>query len=357
MLQINRFIHKRGKSVGLPPGTPTYGGEPKEEPIRITVLDYNEESCLETEASSIDECASFKKDGTTTWINVDGLHDEKLISSFGEIFDIHPLALEDIANPWQRPKMEDYEQFLYVVIRMLYYDTERHEVAGEQVSLILTDNCVISFQERPGDIFDTLRERIRKGKGRIRRMGPDYLLYALLDTVVDQYFLILEKIGEHIEELENQVIENPVPESVRKIHRLKQEMIFLRKSVWPLRELVNNMERGESRLVTKPTQRYLRDVYDHAIQVIDTVETFRDMLSGMHDTYLSSLSNRMNEVMKMLTIIATIFIPLTFIAGIYGMNFDVMPELRWPWGYAGVLVLMLMIGIGMVVYFKRKRWL
>jgi magnesium transporter len=357
MLRINRFIHKRGKSVGLPPGTPTYGGERKEEDIQITVLDYDEGRFNETDVPEIEECLRYKDSGTTTWINVDGIHDADLIADFGRLFEIHPLALEDIVNPWQRPKVEDYDRFLYVVIRMLSYDDERKEVLGEQVSLILTDHCVFSFQERPGDIFEGLRERIRKGKGRIRRMGADYLLYALLDTLVDQYFLILEKLGERIEELENEVITSPVPESVKNIHRLKREMIYLRKAVWPLRELLNTLERGESRLVTEATQRYLRDVYDHAFQVIDTVETFRDMLSGMHDTYLSSLSNRMNEVMKVLTIIATIFIPLTFIAGIYGMNFEVMPELRWPWGYAGVLLLMLMVGIGMVVYFKRKRWL
>ena len=357
MLRINRFIHRRSNTVGLPPGTTTYVGEPKEEHIRITLLDYDEEDLNETEVSDVEECASCKESGTTTWINVDGIHDEHLISGFGNLFDIHPLSLEDITNTWQRPKVEDHGEYLFVVMRMLTYDESRNEVIGEQVSLILRDRCVISFQERPGDIFEGLRDRIRKGKGRIRRMGADYLLYALLDTVVDQYFLILERLGERIEDLENRVINAPVPESVKDIHRLKQEMIFLRKAVWPLRELVNTLERGESHLVTEATQRYLRDVYDHTIQVIDTVETFRDMLSSLHDTYLSSLSNRMNEVMKVLTIIATIFIPMTFIAGIYGMNFEVMPELKWPWGYAGVWVVILMIGVGMLVYFRRKRWL
>jgi len=357
MLRINRFVHRRGLKVGLPPGTTTYSGEPKDEHIRITVLDYDEKSYHETEVAKIEECLPFKGSETTSWINVDGIHDAELISDFGELFEIHPLALEDISNSWQRPKVEDYDDFLYVVVRMLSYDEQGKEVTGEQVSLILTDHCVISFQERPGDIFEGLRERIRKGKGRVRRMGADYLLYALLDTVVDQYFLILEKLGDRIEELENEVITSPVPESVRNIHHLKREMIFLRKAIWPLRELVNTLERGESKLVAKATQRYLRDVYDHAIQVIDTVETFRDMLSGMHDTYLSSLSNRMNEVMKVLTIIATIFIPLTFLAGIYGMNFEYMPELKWPWGYAAVWGAMLVIGACMVVYFKRRRWL
>ncbi len=357
MLRINRFIHRRGVNVGLPPGTATYSGEPKEEHIRITVLDYNGETFHETEVSGIEECAHCKGSEATTWINVDGIHDASLISEFGKLFEIHPLALEDIANPWQRPKLEDYDQFLYVVLRMLSYDEAHNEVTGEQVSLILTDHCVISFQERPGDIFEGLRERIRKGKGRIRNMGADYLLYSLLDTVLDQYFLILERLGERIEDVENQVISDPRPDSINDIHRLKQEMIFLRKAVWPLRELINVLERGESPLMTEAVHRYLRDAYDHTIQAIDTVETFRDMLASLHDTYLSGLSQRMNEVMKVLTIIATIFIPLTFIAGIYGMNFDKMPELRWPWGYGGVLALMLMIGIGMIVYFKRKRWL
>jgi magnesium transporter len=242
-------------------------------------------------------------------------------------------------------------------LKMLYLDNETSETQVEQVSLVFGKNFVISFQEKQGDIFETIRERIRNGKGRIRKMGTDYLAYALIDAVVDHYFIILEKDGEKIEELEDKVVSDPKPETLQKIHRLKREMIFLRRSVWPLRELVNSLERGESPLIHKATRIYLRDVYDHTIQVIDTLETYRDMLSGMHDTYLSSISNRMNEVMKVLTIIATIFIPLTFIAGIYGMNFEFMPELKWRWAYFSVWGVILIVAVFMLIFFRRKKWL
>ncbi len=233
---------------------------------------------------------------------------------------------------------------------------DEHEIKAEQISLILGSNFIISFQEREGDVFNHVRERIKKGKGRIRRMGADYLAYALLDAIVDSYFAILEKFGETIEMMQEELVTNPAPETLQKIHTLKREMIFLRKSVWPLREVVNSLTRGEASLIHESTGIYLRDVYDHTIQVIDTIETFRDMVSGMLDIYLSSVSNKMNEVMKVLTIIATIFIPLTFVAGIYGMNFKSMPELEWRWGYLMVWVVMIIVFSVMVIYFKRKKW-
>ena len=292
-----------------------------------------------------------------TWINIDGIHEVNIIEKIGKHFDLHPLIMEDIVNTEQRPKMEDFGHYVYVVLRMLYFDEEAHEVKGEQVSLILGENFVISFQEKEGDIFNPIRERIRNNKGRIRKMGADYLAYSLLDTIVDNYFTILEKLGDRIEEMEERLVSDPRPETLQEIHKLKREMIFLRKSVWPLREVINGLERGESSLVHKASRIYLRDVYDHTIQVIDTVETFRDMLSGMHDTYLSSISNRMNEIMKVLTIIATIFIPLTFIAGIYGMNFKFMPELEWRWAYFIVWLVIVIVAISMIFFFRRKKWL
>jgi len=240
---------------------------------------------------------------------------------------------------------------------MLHYDEHENGVKAEQVSLILGPTWVISFQESWGDVFDSVRERIRGDKGRIRKVGADYLAYALIDAVVDNYFMILEKVGEDIEEIEDELVTNPVPETLQTLHNLKRQMIFLRKSVWPLREVISRLERWESPLIQKSTHIYLRDVYDHTIQVIDAVETFRDMLSGMLDIYLSSVSNRMNEVMKVLTIIATIFIPLTLVAGLYGMNFRYMPELEWRWSYPLVLLVMLTIGVLMVMYFRKKRWL
>ena len=320
-------------------------------------MDYDETQFQEREIKEIDECFPFKETPTVTWINVDGVHDVGLIQKLGNNFDLHPLIIEDIVHTQQRPKMEESENYIYIVLKMLYFDNAQNETQVEQVSLVFGKNFVISFQEKEGDIFETIRERIRNGKGRIRKMGTDYLAYALIDAVVDHYFIILENDGEKIEELEDKVVADPKPETLQKIHRLKREMIFLRRSVWPLRELVNSLERGESPLIHKATRIYLRDVYDHTIQVIDTLETYRDMLSGMHDTYLSSISNRMNEVMKVLTIIATIFIPLTFIAGVYGMNFEFMPELKWRWAYFGVWGVIFVVAIGMVIYFKRRKWL
>jgi len=292
-----------------------------------------------------------------TWINVDGLHQLGVLESVGDRLGLHPLVLEDILNTGQRPKMEDFGGYIYIVFKMFYSNEMNDEIVEEQISLILGPAFVISFQERRGDVFDALRERIRSDRGRIRKMGADYLTYALLDSVVDNYFVVLEKLGEKMEFLEEELVTHPTTETLQVIHNLKREMAFLRKSVWPLREIVSGLERGESALIQESTGLYLRDVYDHTIQVIDTVETFRDMLSGMLDIYLSSVSNRMNEVMKVLTIIATIFIPLTLIVGIYGMNFQHMPELGWRWGYPLVWLVMLTIGGLMLVYFKRKRWL
>ncbi|MBN1221618.1 MAG: magnesium/cobalt transporter CorA, partial [Candidatus Aminicenantes bacterium] len=322
---MNRLYRKGKKKIGIPPGTPIYVGEERKEKVKITLIDYNEEHFEEKEIEVIDDCFPCKATPSVSWINVDGIHRVDIVEMLGKHFELHPLIQEDICHTGQRPKMEDGGHYIYIVLNMLQYDEEGKETKAEQVSLILGKNYVISFQEKEGDIFESIRERIRNGKGRIRKMGPDYLTYAIIDAIVDNYFLILEKEGDRIEDLEERVISDPRPDTLQEIHRLKREMIFMRKSVWPLREVVNNLERGEFNLVQKTTRLFLRDVYDHTIQVMDSVETFRDMLSGMHDTYLSSISNRMNEIMKVLTIIATIFIPITFIAGIYGMNFEFMP--------------------------------
>jgi magnesium transporter len=288
---------------------------------------------------------------------LDGIHQVEILEQLGECMGVHPLVLEDILNTDQRPKLEDFDDYLFIVLKMSHYDDQNGEMEVEQISLILGPNYVVSFQERPGDVFDPIRERITNGRGRIRKLGADYLAYALIDAIVDHYFVVLEQIGEKIEFLEEELITDPTPETLQTIHNLKREMIFLRKSVWPLREVVGGLERRESPLIGESIAVYLRDVYDHTIQVIDTLETFRDMISGMLDIYLSSVSNRMNEVMKVLTIIATIFIPLTLIAGIYGMNFKHMPELEQPWGYPVVWGVMLATAIVMLIYFRRKKWL
>ena len=352
-----RFVKKSSKMKGLPPGELIHIGEKKTEKVKITVIDYSSDKFQEKEVKKAEDCFSFKRKPTVTWINVDGLHQIDVIGKLGECFEIHPLVLEDILNTDQRPKIEDFEKYIFIVLKMLYTEEKTHEIHSEQVSLILGNNFVISFQESIGDVFDTIRERIRNSKGRIRKMGADYLAYGLIDAIVDNYFIILEKIGEKIEGIENEIVANPTPEKLQTIHNLKREMIYLRKSVWPLREVISGLQRGESKLVKKPTHIYLRDLYDHTIQVIDTIETFRDMTSSMLDIYMSSVSNKMNEVMKVLTIFAAIFIPLTFIAGVYGMNFQYMPELDLQWGYFAALFVMLIVGVSLLFYFRRKKWL
>lgn len=352
-----RLIKKRSKKSGLPPGTLVHIGEEKAGEARITVIDYDEATFHEEKLKTTEECLVFKDRPATTWIDIEGVHDIETVRKLGECYGFHPLMLEDISNTDQRPKVEDYDGYLYIVLKMLHNGGGAN-VVTEQISLILGKNFVISFQEGiEGDAFNTIRDRIRTGKGKIRSMGADYLAYSLIDAIVDNYFISLEQIGEKIEGLEDELVTNPTSKTLQKIHELKRELIYLRKAVWPLREVISIMERGESSLIKDSTRIYLRDVYDHTIHVIDTIETSRDMLSGMLDIYLSSVSNRMNEIMKFLTIIGTIFMPLTFIVGVYGMNFDYMPELRWRWGYFAIMGLMAVIGILMIFYFKKKKWL
>jgi magnesium transporter len=354
---MTKWVKRRSKKAGLPPGALVHIGARMAETLKMTVIDYDETHVEEKEIRTIEECFPFQDKPSVTWINIDGLHQVEILEKLEEGYHIHPLVLEDILNTDQRPKMEEYDGYLFIVLKMLDYDDQSNGVITEQISLILGPHFIFSFQEKEGDVFNSVRERIRNGKGRIRKMGTDYLAYALLDAVVDNYFIILERLGGKIEGLEERLVTHPTTSTLQEIHHLKRELIFLRKAVWPLREVVVGLERGESPLVQESTRVYLRDVYDHTIQVIDTVETFRDMVSGMLDIYLSSISNRMNAVMKVLTIIATIFIPLTFIAGIYGMNFKYMPELEWRWGYPIILLIMFVIGVLMLFYFRKRKWL
>lgn len=352
-----RFIKRVSKKIGLAPGTLVHVGERKIEQLQLKLIDYDADHFQEKEIEAIEESFPFKDAPTVTWINIDGLHEVDVIEKIGKHFNLHPLILEDIVNTGQRPKMEDFEDYLFAVLKMLHYDQKNDQIEAEQISLVVGPNFLLSFQERPGDVFNGVRERLRKAKGRIRKAGTDYLAYALVDAVVDEYFLILETVGEKMEVMEEELVANPTPQTLQNIHDMKREMIFFRKQVWPLRELVSGLSKGESSLIQESTGIYLRDVYDHTIQIIDTIESLRDMLSGMLDIYLSTLSNKMNEVMKVLTIIATIFIPLTFVAGIYGMNFKYMPELEWRLGYPIVWGVMIVIVGSLVFYFKRKRWL
>jgi magnesium transporter len=353
---MSRILKNSKKKIGVSPGSAVFVGSKKTENVRISVIDYDEAGCREKEFDRPEDCFSCKVSPSVSWINIDGLHETDIIETFGKEYGLHPLVVEDILNTHQRPKIEIFDDYIFVSIKMLSMDNQ-NRVASEQVSLIMGEKFVLSFQEKEGDVFDSLRKRIREGKGRIRKQGTDYLLYAILDVIVDNYFLILENFGDRVEAFDEELMREPRSSTLKEIYNMKREILYLRKSVWPLREAVSNLERSESELIEQKTVPFLRDLYDHTIQIIDAVETNRDLLSGMLDLYLSSVSNKMNEVMKVLTIIATIFIPLTFIAGIYGMNFEYMPELGWRYAYFVVWILMLLVGAAMLVFFRRKKWL
>jgi len=344
------------KKPGLAPGTLIYTGEKREDPVCISIFDYSLSVFEDLEDATFEDIECSLTDDTATWVNFSHVHDVDLIQRLGEKYNLHHLILEDLVNVTQRPKLEVYEDHIYIVAKMLRYEGEG-KLVTEQVSFVLAKNYILSFQEHPGDVFDPVRARLRSGKGIIRKMGADYMAYALLDLIVDHFFIVLERLGEEIEDLEVEVIEEPSKQTMARVNRLKREVLMYRKSVWPLREVVAGMERDESGLIKKKTQTYLRDVYDHTIQAADMLETYRDLLGGLTDLYLSSLSHKMNEVMQVLTIVGAIFIPLTFIAGIYGMNFAKMPELQWDYGYPAVWILMLCVSAGLVLFFRHKKWI
>jgi len=346
---------KRSKKAGLLPGSLIHVGRTYTEKPKITLIRYNEASYQEKEIASPAALGAPPDEQTITWITVDGLQDTELMEELGNIFKLHPLVLEDILNTSQRPKMEDYGDYLYIVLRN-FTGTGEAELTSEQISIVLGRNFVLSFREQESVIFQPVKERLSCDKGRIRKVGADYLVHALVDNIVDNYFLVLESLEEKIELLEDDLVRRTTPATLQTINKMKRELILLRKSLWPLREAISTLERSDSQLISESTGVYFKDIYDHVIAVIDSVETFRDMLSNMLDIYLSAVSNKLNEVMKVLTIIATLFMPLTFMAGIYGMNFKYMPELEWRWGYFIILGIMLFIALLMIFYFKRKRW-
>ena len=352
-----KFLKKTSKKAGLSPGTLIHVGEQKVEKASISLISYDAERLEEKELKRTEDSFAYRDTPPVSWINIDGLHEVDVIEKIGTHFNIHPLTMEDIVNTGQRPKLEDFEDYIYLVFKMIKIDESNNHLTSEQVSLILGPHYLISFQEVEGDVFNFVRERIRKAKGRIRKSGPDYLAYALVDAVVDDYFIVLEKMGEKMEYFEEQLHVAPTPKILKGIHDLKREIIYFRKQVWPIREVLSAWQKTESSIVQEATKVFIRDVYDHTIQVIDTIESFRDIISGVMDLYLTTVSNKMNEVMKVLTIIATIFIPLTFVAGIYGMNFKYMPELEWKWSYLFLWIFLVIVFLGMMLYFKRKKWL
>lgn len=347
-------FHKRSKKAGLAPGSLVHVGDQYAEKSKITLIRYNETFSEERILDSLSDFRPGENQDEIIWLNIDGLQDIKLFEEIGKIFTLHPLVLEDILNTAQRPKTEDYGDYIYLVVRSFH--DQGDNLLSDQISIVLGKKFVLSFQEKETDLYKSIKEKISQNKGRIRKENADYLAHALLDNVVDHYFIILENLEEKIESLEDNLVRQPDNSSLQAIHLLKRKLILLGKSLWPLREAVSALERSDSPLINKTTVVYFKDIYDHTIALIDTVETFKDMLSGILDVYLNAISNRLNEVMKVLTIIATIFMPLTFIAGIYGMNFRYMPELEMRWGYFVVLGIMVAVALFMIRYFRKKKW-
>lgn len=355
--KVKRLIVSKPKQIGLDPGTLIYTGEKLKEPIKFQIFEFDQDNYLEKEVQSVEEIFYCKTNNRKCWINIDGVHNIEIMEKVQNHFNIHPLTMEDVIHTAQRPKLEEYDDYLFIVLKMFFYDDTFKELKSEQVSMILSENYLITFLEDPGDVFDPVRDRIRKSGTKIRKNEIDFLAYSLIDSIVDSYFHILEKVGEEIEELEDRLVIDTQKNDIQLVHRMRRNMILLRKSVWPLREVVSTMQRNEHKLIKLSTGIYLRDVYDHLIQIMDTIESYRDMIVGMLDVYLSSTSNKLNEVMRVLTVISTLFIPLTFLAGVYGMNFHHFPELEYDWMYpGGFWIMTLLVVAGMVLFFKRKRW-
>ena len=353
---MRKIIRSRAEKAGSLPGSLIHLGEQKMESAQVMAVDYNAASYSYRQIDDVTDLAMVKDANSTTWITVAGLHDVAVIGAIGRFFDIHPLLLEDILNTDQRPKLEQYDNYVYLILKALSLE-ENGRIRTEQISIVLGKTFVLTFEEREDDTFQALRQRIENDQGRIRRQGADYLAYTLLDIIVDNYFLILESLGERVEELEDDLIISANHDTLEQIQHLKRELLYLRRSIWPLREVVGALQRGESDLFSPDTLIYVRDVYEHTIQVIDTMETYRDIVSSLLDIYLSSLSNKLNETMKVLTVISTIFIPITFVTSLYGMNFRHMPELQWRWGYLTVWAVIVITAVAMVLYFRHKKWL
>ena len=356
-LNFFRRRNKKYEVTNFPPGTVRYRGKKASIKTHLDVIEYNEQFYNQRAGDRVEDGFGGQDSNTITWINLNGLNNTEAIESLGEHYGIHPLTLEDIANTNQRPKMEENEGYIFLVVKMIYYN-DNHELIIEHLSIILAKHYVITFQESDGDVFDNLRERIANKKGRIRGFGADYLAYALLDAVVDNYFSVMEILGEHVEDLEAHIFDHVADDNfANEIQALKGQILKIRRAVLPLREGINRLEKNEHPIMDARIQHFIRDLYDHIIQVSENIDLYREMVWGLMDMHMSIISNKMNEIMKVLTIIATIFIPLTFIAGIYGMNFQNMPELQTRYGYFVLLGIMAIIFILMLVYFRRKKWL
>lgn len=353
---MNRIMRKRSHKLGMAPGTLLHIGNHLLSKIKLSYLEYSSDQFIGENEVSLETCLKRIDTPLMTWIQVYGVSDPGIISALGNHFHLHSLILEDVLNTTQRAKLDTYREQAFIVCRLLKYNEANNELQDEQVSIIFGPNYLISFLEKDEDFFKPVKERLRQGNNRLRSEGADFLAYALLDLIVDQYFVVLEKVDSDLDNLENELLHSPKPDTIKKMRKAKREMIFLRKSIWPMREVISRFQRIDPPLVKDSLQVYLRDVYDHLIQTIDVIEGFRDVVSGMMDVYLSNINIKTNEIMKVLTIVSTIFVPLTFISSLYGMNFEYMPELHYKYGYPLTLLLLVSIAGCMLLYFHRKKW-
>jgi magnesium transporter len=354
---MTKGFKKRSRKAGLPPGSLVHIGNFSGEEIEISLIDYSQDSFIEKNDVQIQECLHFLSSPSISWIHVRGIHDTQTISTIGQHFGSHPLMLEDIVNTGQRAKLDDFKDQIFIVMRLLKYNFNTNEIVDEQVSMILGNSYVISFVESHNDIFDPIRKRLRNPESRLRHQGADYLFYTLIDCIVDNYFIVLEAFDNHLEKLEDEIVLSPSPRSLQEIQHIKRDVNTLRRSIWPLREVINNLRHVEKKFLSEVTRLHLGDVYDHAIQAIDMVDSFRDISASLLEIYSSNLTLKTNEIVKVLTMITTMFVPLTFIASIYGMNFSHMPEIDWVYGYPIVLLAMALTAGTMTYYFYRKKWL
>ena len=354
MHRTKKLFRKQSPPVGSRPGALAISKEAVKPTIRV--IDYTIDDITEKEIGNAEELLQHRNSKTVSWIDVQGIGDENILNQIREKFELHPLVMADIVNVPTRPKADDYEEYLLIITRMISLNSEK-SMQVEQIGIVLGKNYVLTFQERPGDVLDPVRNRIRQAKGIIRKKGNDYLAYAILDTIIDGYYPVLESFGEYLEGLEDEVIKNPDSKTLEAIYRSRRELLTLRRAIWPQRETFNSLMRDTGKLITKSVRVYLRDSYDHCVQIMDVIESYRELAGSFKDVYLSSLSHRMNEVMKTLTIIATIFIPLSFLAGVYGMNFEYIPELKVRWAYPVFWMIVVVIGAGMIGYFYRQGWI
>jgi magnesium transporter len=355
--KLPRLFGRQITQPGTPPGTLAYNRERRTDDVSIRVIDFSPESCDVKTFTRIEDTFPLRDNKSVSWIDIEGLHEPDMLARFGAHFGLHPLVLEDILNTHQRPRVEEYDDYLFFVARMLIAGKNGEPFHSEQVSFVLGKGFVATFQDIPGDVFDPVRMRVQQGRGKARRLGPDYLMYSLLDAVVDNYFILLQSVAERIETVEARITAQPKVEDLDEVHRLRRELVYVRRNVWPLRDAIAEMNRSDSPLISDDTHVYLRDLHDHVIQVIESVENFRDVLASLQDLYMSALSQRTNEVIRVLTIISTIFVPLTFLAGVYGMNFHYFPEISWKYGYPAFWAVSIAVVCLLVAFLRSRRWM